>query len=152
MKVISDVVPIFTHNDRSATNLLKLKVGQQYIWESSSGKFWHLRADPKDILHREDGPAIEYRDGSKKWFLNGKHHRVDGPAIEGADGTKIWMKNDRRHRIDGPAAEFGNGDQTWWLDDKWLPYEEFSELIKEVKDLPPELKLTDPRWWVREMK
>ena len=23
-------------------------------------------------LHREDGPAIEWSDGSKKWYLNGQ--------------------------------------------------------------------------------
>jgi hypothetical protein len=33
-------------------------------------------------LHREDGPAVEYADGSKKWYLNGKLHREGGPAVE----------------------------------------------------------------------
>jgi len=39
-------------------------------------------------LHREDGPAIEWADGSKEWWINEKLHREDGPAIEWADGTK----------------------------------------------------------------
>lgn len=26
-------------------------------------------------LHREDGPAIEWCDGTKKWCINGKYHR-----------------------------------------------------------------------------
>jgi len=26
-----------------------------------------------DKLHREDGPAIEYADGSKYWWLNNEH-------------------------------------------------------------------------------
>ena len=26
-----------------------------------------------DELHREDGPAIEYSDGTKLWFLHGKY-------------------------------------------------------------------------------
>ena len=30
-------------------------------------KFWYLN----DKRHREDGPAVEYTDGSKEWFLNG---------------------------------------------------------------------------------
>ena len=42
------------------------------------------------VLHRENGPAIEYADGSKCWFQNGQRHRTDGPAIERADGTKEW--------------------------------------------------------------
>lgn len=44
-------------------------------------------------LHREDGPAVEYDDGSKYWYLNGKRHREDGPAIVWADGTKYWYVN-----------------------------------------------------------
>ena len=31
-------------------------------------KIWNL--DGK--FHREDGPAIEYPDGDKRWYLNGK--------------------------------------------------------------------------------
>ena len=32
-------------------------------------KIWRL---PNGDYHREDGPAIEYSDGSKSWFINGK--------------------------------------------------------------------------------
>jgi hypothetical protein len=31
--------------------------------------------------------------GTKRWFLNDKLHRTDGPAIEYADGTKMWYLN-----------------------------------------------------------
>ena len=34
----------------------------------TGAKFWYL--DGK--FHREDGPAIEYADGYKEWWLNGK--------------------------------------------------------------------------------
>jgi hypothetical protein len=47
-----------------------------------------------------DGPACEYVDGSKSWFLNGKRHRVDGPAIEYADGTKYWYLNNNYYYYD----------------------------------------------------
>ena len=50
---------------------------------------WYL----KNKLHREDGPAIEYADGTKQWFLNGECHREDGPAVEDANGTKLWYLN-----------------------------------------------------------
>ena len=50
---------------------------------------WYLN----DKRHREDGPAIEWADGSKEWYLNGKRHREDGPAVEHANGTKEWWLN-----------------------------------------------------------
>ena len=46
--------------------------------------------------HREDGPAIEFADGSKSWYLHGHHHREDGPAYEGIDGTKEWFLHDEK--------------------------------------------------------
>jgi hypothetical protein len=33
------------------------------------GTFWWLN----DKLHREDGPAVEYPDGTKEWWLNGEY-------------------------------------------------------------------------------
>jgi hypothetical protein len=43
-----------------------------------------------EILHREDGPAIEYNNGDKAWYKEGLYHREDGPALEYADGRKYW--------------------------------------------------------------
>jgi len=31
--------------------------------------------------------------GSRHWYINGKHHREDGPAIELRNGTKYWFLN-----------------------------------------------------------
>ena len=42
------------------------------------------------ILHREDGPAIEYADGFKSYWIQGKLHREDGPAVVWADGSKEY--------------------------------------------------------------
>ena len=74
--------------------------------------------------HREDGPALEYADGDKSWFLNSKLHRTDGPAVECADGTKFWYLNGKRHRKDGPAIEYATGYKVWYLNDKELTEEE----------------------------
>ena len=30
---------------------------------------WYIN----DQLHREDGPAVEYANGDKHWYLNGQH-------------------------------------------------------------------------------
>ena len=32
-------------------------------------------------------------DGTKRWCLNNKYHREDGPAIEWSDGSKSWIFN-----------------------------------------------------------
>jgi antitoxin component YwqK of YwqJK toxin-antitoxin module len=70
------------------------------------------------LLHREDGPAIEYADGSKEWYRNGKRHREDGPAIEWSDGTKEWHRNGKLHREDGQAVECADGSKFWYRNGK----------------------------------
>ena len=71
-------------------------------------------------LHRDNGPAIEYSDGSKEWWLNGQLHRADGPAVEYSDGTKKWFLHGQRHRDNGPAIERSNGYKEWWLNGQLL--------------------------------
>jgi len=51
-------------------------------------KVWYLGA--RQNLHREDGPAMEWADGQKEWWLHAKRHREDGPAVEYANGRKEW--------------------------------------------------------------
>ena len=53
---------------------------------SNGDKFWYLNS----YLHREDGPAVEYKNGNKYWYLNDKLHRIDGPAVEYVSGNKHW--------------------------------------------------------------
>jgi hypothetical protein len=50
----------------------------------------------KRQLHRTDGPAIEWTDGSKEWYINNQQHRLDGPAREWPTGHKFWYINDQR--------------------------------------------------------
>jgi hypothetical protein len=40
------------------------------------------------------GELHDHPNDVKTWWLNGKRHREDGPAIEYADGTKYWYIND----------------------------------------------------------
>ena len=60
-------------------------------------------------LHREDGPAVIYLNGSKHWWLNGKQHRIGGPAVFNADGYKAWIVNGDPHRAIGPAVIYASG-------------------------------------------
>ena len=47
------------------------------------------------LFHREDGPAIEWADGTKEWWVNGKRHREDGPAVILSNGINFWWNNDK---------------------------------------------------------
>lgn len=52
-------------------------------------------------LHREDGPAIIWPNGSEFWFLNGVEHREDGPAKTFTDsGAMMWFLNGELQRIE----------------------------------------------------
>lgn len=48
-----------------------------------------------DLLHREDGPAVEWIDGYQEWYHHGKLHRLDGPAIVHPYGLHKWFVNNK---------------------------------------------------------
>ena len=83
-------------------------------------------------LHRDDGPAVEYADGSKRWYQNGQKHRTDGPAIEYATGDKYWYQNVQLHRTDGPAIEYANGRKRWFINDVEMSEAEFNQRVINV--------------------
>ena len=56
---------------------------------NEKGKFYYSDKE-MTVFHRTDGPAIEWSDGTREWFVNGKRHRLDGPAIECANGKEAW--------------------------------------------------------------
>ena len=68
---------------------------EQFIHIKESGNKAYYSDREMTILHREDGPAIEWANGYKAWYLNGELHREDGPAAEWADGSKAWYLNDK---------------------------------------------------------
>jgi len=90
----------------------------QYIEINESGDKFYYSDKAMTVLHREDGPAIEWANGDKFWYLNGKCHREDGPACEYANGNKSWWLNNELHREYGPACEWANGDKFWYLNGK----------------------------------
>ena len=66
---------------------------EQYIEIDKYGDKSYYSDKEMTILHREDGPAIEYTSGCKEWYINGYPHREDGPAYEAASGYKQWYIN-----------------------------------------------------------
>ncbi len=90
-------------------------------------------------VHREDGPAIEWKNGNKHWLLNDRLHRTDGPAIELLETelgctVKKWSINGKYHREDGPAVEFGNGYKEWWIDGEKISEDEFNQLPQNKQE------------------
>lgn len=68
------------------------KVWTDSKWQHLDFKQWFDLNEK--LLHREDGPAIVFRDNSELWIFNGKRHRVDGPAfIMKSDGISKWYLN-----------------------------------------------------------
>lgn len=71
---------------------------KKFTWmeESNGMKYWLLGNKNEfwitgKLLHRRDGPAIEWANGVKEWWVEGTIHREDGPAIEYPDGTKMYF-------------------------------------------------------------
>lgn len=46
------------------------------------------------VIHRIDGPAVIYADGSWEWRKFGRLHRMAGPAVTWPDGISDWFLDD----------------------------------------------------------
>ncbi|MDP2696092.1 MAG: hypothetical protein Q8O87_02455 [bacterium] len=138
-------------NIKIKANSTRTKTGDRVEWrlnemlhrddgpaiETDSGdKYWYKNG----MLHRKDGPAIEHADGSKWWYKNDKLHRRGGPAVEykidlGGKtlSRSIWYKNGQRHRKDGPAIESSDGTKAWYINDIEFSKEDFESFNVENK-------------------
>ncbi len=108
------------------TKVLHRLEGPAIEW-SDGGKEWWIYGK----RHRENGPAIEYSDGNRYWYQNGKYHRLDGPAVENSNGSTWWYQNDYLHRLDGPAVELSNGSVSWYIKGKQYLEQEWFEVLDE---------------------
>tara|TARA_B110000503_G_C6938601_1_gene325889 strand:- start:132 stop:392 length:261 start_codon:yes stop_codon:yes gene_type:complete len=71
--------------------------------------------------------------GDKEWRINGLLHREDGPAVEYANGDKWWYLNNLLHRTDGPAVELINGVKAWYYHDKYISCKDNREFLRMIK-------------------
>ena len=118
---------------RNKDGQLHREDGPAREWANGDKSWWI-----NGLLHRVDGPAIEWANGDKQWWINGQEHRVDGPAIEHANGNKEWWLNGQVHREDGPAIEYANGDKEWFLNGEELTEKEFNRRTKPVQEMTME--------------
>lgn len=87
----------------------------RYIKIDSEGNVFHYCDKFMCFFHREDGPAVEYVNGTKFWYVEGCAHREDGPAAEFSNGDKMWYVKNKLHREDGPAQEYADGRVVFYL-------------------------------------
>ena len=106
-----------------------------YVTVDADGNIYWYKDAKRTILHREDGPAIEYTDGDKFWYLNGEHHRIGGPAIEHPSGAKQWWVNGKLHREDGPAAVYADGSKLWYINNVEMTEKEFLDRTRPVEEM-----------------
>lgn len=66
---------------------VRFRKGNLPAFESKKETIWY---NPKGQKHKEDGPAIVRKDGSKEWWQNGLLHRANGPAITDKHGQKKY--------------------------------------------------------------
>jgi hypothetical protein len=62
-------------------------------------------------IHRTEGPAVVFEDGSYIWYFWGKVSRLNGPALSFKNYMR-WEVNGLLHRLDGPAT-LTKTLQTW---------------------------------------
>lgn len=68
--------------------------GYAYFKTNEHGDVWYC--DKKGDIHRTDGPAVEWADGDREWYLHGKRHREDGSAV-------VWSKKRKEWWLDGES-------------------------------------------------
>ena len=57
---------------------------------------------------------------------NDEVHRVNGPAVIWFNGTEGWYQNDKKHRLDGPAVIWDDGAKSWYINGTNYTDEEFN--------------------------
>ena len=73
--------------------------------------------------------------GDITWYQNGLLHRLDGPAIEYLNGDKFWFQNGKLHRLDGPAVERVDGKCFWYIEGVEYTEVEFNQKINPPKEM-----------------
>ena len=77
-------------------------------------------------------------EGTTRWYKDAKCkvlHRENGPAIEWASGAKRWYQEGRRHRIDGPAVVYANGSNAWYINNKEMTEDELLAATQPVVEM-----------------
>ncbi len=105
--------------------------GPAVIWADGT-QFWYQHGR----LHRDDGPAVIWVDGTQFWYQHDQLHREDGPTVIGLTGTQFWYQHGELHRDDGPAVIEADGTQFWYQHDR-----------RHREDGPARTRANGPQEW-----
>ena len=115
--------------------LLHREDGPAVIY-SNGFKKWYLDGIEYSKKEFEEEICIELKYpqidplGNQVWRnKKGKYHRENGPAVICKDGTKEWYLNGIRHNLNGPAVIYSNGFKEYWIDGEEFTKEQFEEII-----------------------
>jgi hypothetical protein len=93
----------------------------KFSYDDKKGEEWRLNG----LLHREDGPARIYSNGTKQYYKHGYLHRIDGPAVDANHGyctKQVYYFEGVIHNENGPAYI------EKWSDSELLKYFENDKL------------------------
>lgn len=92
----------------------------------------NIETDTLPTMYGDQTGTIEFNNPGdqgcyKSYWVNGNLHREDGPACEFANGTKEYWINGTLHREDGPAVEWYDGRKEYWINGWRLTKKEFDK-------------------------
>ena len=87
---------------------------------------WYLGRDVCELV----GPIVIDANYRKEYWQNGTLHREDGPAVEWKTGRKEWYQHSQRHRENGPAIEWEDGGKSYYFCDVLYSREDYYKLLK----------------------
>lgn len=119
-------------NERNNTTVFKAETASKYLRTAGPSDIKHIVDKKSDEETKNSTPTLTTDSRRNRVWKNseGFIHREDGPALDYADGYKAWYINGKRHRTDGPAIEYGDGYKAWHLNGEQLTEEEFNNKIK----------------------
>lgn len=100
--------------------------------QSLTETFKDLKSEPR-----------HYRDhGETAWLTeDGKFHRIGGPADEFDNGDKVFYVNNKRHNEEGAAIQLADGRNFYYLEGVEMTQKQWA---KEVKKYAPKAKAATP--------
>ena len=105
----------------------------QYIKIDDKGNKYYYSDKKMSKLHRVDGPAVDNA-SYEGWYINGKLHREYGPALNYKNDTCFWFVNGKEVTKQEHHAYFNPPKlKTININGKVFTVEQLNDLIETAK-------------------